>query len=136
MGNLVNQTDLNLLFDLDQVFFTIHAKYGSPPDWRRPEGFVSLSRIILEQQLSLESARAHFQKLNNYLTSFTPAELLKLTDQEMRNCQISRQKTRYLRELSSAVINKTIDLTIQHTIYRREGYVHPHLTSQVVRGPA
>ena len=41
---------------------------------------------------------------------FTPSNILKLTDEEMRTCQISRQKTKYLRALSTAIISGDIDL--------------------------
>jgi DNA-3-methyladenine glycosylase II len=105
-GKIVNRTDIKKLTSSHKIFSFIKDKYGIPPNWQRPEGFVSLSRIILEQQVSLASAEAHFIKLNNYLPEFSPAEILKLTDEEMRACQISRQKTKYLRELSLAVLNK------------------------------
>jgi DNA-3-methyladenine glycosylase II len=110
MNSIVNNNDLNQLLLLDEVFGKIHSLYGPPPDWQRPEGFISLSRIILEQQVSLQSAHAHFIKLNSYIPEFTPAEILKLSDIEMRNCQISKQKATYLRELSSAVLSGSIHL--------------------------
>jgi DNA-3-methyladenine glycosylase II len=110
MRNIVNQKDVGKLLLADAVFKKIHALYGLPPNWKRPQGFISLSKIILEQQVSLQSANAHFIKLNNYLPKFAPEEILKLSDEEMRNCQISRQKARYLRELSLAIIEKKIDL--------------------------
>lgn len=110
MNHIVNQIEINRLVKLDRVFADIHALYGPPPDWQRPEGFISLSRIILEQQVSLQSANAHFNKLNAYLPEFTPSEILKLSDIEMLNCQVSKQKSRYLRELSSAIISRKIDL--------------------------
>ncbi len=80
----------------------------SPPNWQRPQGFVSLSRIILEQQVSLASAEAHFNKLSGYIKEFSPREILKLSDEEMRACQISRQKAEYLCELSIAISNKDL----------------------------
>ncbi len=107
---IVNQKDKKQLFVIDSLFAEIADKYGQPPNWTRPQGFISLSRIILEQQISLTSANAHFLKLNKYLEEFTPACILKLTDGEMRFCQISRQKATYLRALSNAIINKNIDL--------------------------
>ena len=110
MNNIVNQSDINQLIKLDEVFKKIHSLYGSPPDWQRPEGFISLSRIILEQQVSLQSANAHFIKLNSYLPEFTPAEILKLSDEEMRNCQISKQKSTYLRGLSTAILTHNLNL--------------------------
>jgi len=108
--SIVNQTDSDRLFKLDPLFSRIHDQYGSPPNWTRPPGFISLSRIILEQQVSLASANAHFLKLNSFLKEFTPAEILKLTDEEMRACQISRQKATYLRDLSEAILNGTLNL--------------------------
>ena len=106
---IVNSQDIKKLVTSHKLFLFIKDKYGIPPNWQRPEGFVSLCKIILEQQVSLSSAEAHFKKLNGYLSEFSPSEILKLTDEEMRACQISRQKAKYLRALSQAVINNEID---------------------------
>jgi DNA-3-methyladenine glycosylase II len=110
MNNIVNQNDINLLLKKDTVIIRIHTKYGSPPNWQRPEGFVSLAKIILEQQVSLQSANAHFKKLNSFIGEFTPQEILKLSDVEMRDCQVSKQKSTYLRELASAILSGKINL--------------------------
>lgn len=106
---IVNSQDIKKLTSSHKLFLFIKDKYGIPPNWQRQEGFVSLCKIILEQQVSLSSAEAHFKKLNGYLSEFSPSEILKLTDEEMRACQISRQKAKYLRALSQAVINNEID---------------------------
>jgi len=108
-SRIVNKPDIQRLTTAHKLFSKIKAKYGIPPNWQRPEGFISLARIILEQQVSLASAEAHFIKLNNYLPEFSPSEILKLTDEEMRACQISRQKSKYLRALSQAVLNNELD---------------------------
>lgn len=110
MADIVNQKDIKRLIKIDRIFELINDRYGNPPNWKRPQGFISLSRIILEQQVSLASANAHFIKLSSYLNDFTPSEILRLTDVEMRNCQISRQKAKYLQALSGAIINGSIDL--------------------------
>lgn len=110
MNDIVNQKDIDKLIIIDDIFAFIDNKYGSPSNWTRPQGFISLSKIILEQQVSLASANAHFLKLNQYLPGFTPTNILNLTDEEMRNCYISRQKSKYLRALSSAIIKKHIKL--------------------------
>ena len=108
--NIVNPKHIKQLTNAHNIFALINEKYGTPPNWSRPQGFISLSKIILEQQVSLASANAHFLKLNSYLVEFTPSNILKLTDEEMRNCQISRQKTKYLRALSTAIISGDVDL--------------------------
>lgn len=115
MGSIVNTHDTEHLLKLDALFGQIYNMYGAPPDWKRPAGFVSLVHIILEQQVSLQSAKAHFDKLNAFLPEFTPDAIQTLTDLEMRQCQVSRQKTIYLRELSSAILSGKINLqNLQH----------------------
>lgn len=113
---IVNNKDINYLIKRDKIFAAVYKQYGQPPDWSREPGFVSLSKIILEQQVSLASAKAHFQKLNTYLDEFSPSNILKLTDEEMRTCQISRQKAKYLRALSLAIVNGEIDLPKLHRL--------------------
>ena len=105
---IVNSRDIKNLTASHKIFYKINEQYGIPPNWQRPQGFVSLSKIILEQQVSLASAEAHFNRLNSYLKDFSPTEILKLSYEEMRTCQISWQKAKYLRELSLAVINKDL----------------------------
>ena len=127
MASIVNEADINKLLEQDNLFSIIYTLNGSPPNWKRPKGFISLSKIILEQQVSLASANAHFLKLNNYLAEFTPSNMLKLTDEEMRNFQISRQKTKYLRALSLAI--KEGDLNIERLETLEETEIRKQLTS-------
>jgi DNA-3-methyladenine glycosylase II len=124
---IVNQKDIRQLTKMDAIFASISEKYGHPPDWTRPQGFISLSKIILEQQVSLASANAHFLKLNNYLKGFTPSNILRLTDEEMRFCQISRQKAIYLRSLSASVLNG--DISLEGLVSHGETEVREQLTN-------
>ncbi len=71
---------------------------------------MTLARIIPEQQVSLQSANAHFNKLVSYLPEIFPTEILIISDVEMRNCQVSRQKPTYLRELSAAILTGKINM--------------------------
>lgn len=122
MPDIVNKKHVGHLTSVHPLFSSIHTQYGHPPNWTRPQGFISLSKIILEQQVSLASANAHFIKLNTYIKEFTPSNILKLTDEEMRTCQVSRQKAKYLRGLSTAILNRDINL---------EGL--PQLTEEEIR---
>ena len=54
----------------------VYNTYGVPPLWDRPTGFGTLLNIILEQQVSLASAKACFDKLAVHLGDVTPANLL------------------------------------------------------------
>jgi DNA-3-methyladenine glycosylase II len=127
MIKIVNKPDIKALTTSHKLFSKIKDIYGVPPNWQRPEGFVSLSKIILEQQVSLASAEAHFLKLKNYIPKFAPAEILKLSNEEMRTCQISRQKAKYLRALSQAVIDK--DLEFNKLGKLRPGEIREKLTN-------
>ena len=105
---IVNPQDIAKLLASDPSIARIHSEYGAPPNWERPQGFESLSLIILEQQVSLASAQAHYQKLKQYIAEFTPHNILLLSDEEMRNCFISHQKSSYLRALAQAIVNREL----------------------------
>ena len=87
----------------------VHEKYGPPPLWDRPDGFQTLLQIILEQQVSLASAKACFDKLCRRVGDVTPSSLLKSTDAQLRKDGFSRQKAAYARHLAEAVLEKRID---------------------------
>lgn len=85
-------------------------KHGHPPLWHREPGFPTLLHIILEQQVSLASAKAAFEKLRQRLGEVTPNAFLTLSDEELKACFFSRQKTRYGRALAEAVASGQLDL--------------------------
>jgi DNA-3-methyladenine glycosylase II len=90
------------------VFHTILQQYGYPPFWSRTASFATLIHIVLEQQVSLASAKAAFLKLQEKIGTVTPEKLLLLTDEEMKACYFSRQKTVYARELAHHVLEKQL----------------------------
>lgn len=98
------------LAEKDTSLKAIIAQYGYPPMWNRPNTFESLIHIILEQQVSLASALAALNKLKERLTRLSPKSLLTLSDEELKACYFSRQKTIYARELAQAIQNKKISL--------------------------
>ena len=85
-------------------------RFGPPPLWGRPQGYSTLVKIILEQQVSLSSAQAAFDRLRLTLDPITPAGFLQLTDAELLAVGFSRQKARYVRALSAAVVEGALDL--------------------------
>ncbi len=94
----------------DADLAAIIKTYGYPPFWSRPNTFETLVHIILEQQVSLASALSALNKLKERLQELTPVHLLLLTDEEMRACYVSRQKTGYLRYLAEALVSGQLDL--------------------------
>lgn len=87
----------------------VFEKYGSPPLWDRSAGFETLLQIILEQQVSLASAKACFDKLSRRLGDVTPESVLKSSDAELKADGFSRQKTSYAKHLAEAVLENRID---------------------------
>jgi len=92
-------------------------KYGVPPLWVRDPGFPTLVYIILEQQVSLASARALYQKLEKTVRPFTPEKFLQLTEVQMRQLGFSRQKSHYTRLLADAINQKQFDLDALHELH-------------------
>jgi len=83
---------------------------GVPPMWGRRPGFSCLIHMILEQQVSLASARACFDKLRAMTGRLTPRSFLALTDAQLKRAGFSRQKMEYCRGLAEAVHSRRLDL--------------------------
>jgi DNA-3-methyladenine glycosylase II len=105
------------LSSVDQDFARIAAQLGHPPLWARQPGFPTLVNIILEQQVSLASARAAFIKLQARTLAatlgtpgVTPETFLTLDDGELKKIGFSRQKTAYCRKLALSLLTNEIDL--------------------------
>src|SRR6266545_388271 len=78
----------------------ILESYGSPPLWARPPGFATLVRIILEQQVSLASARAAFLRLQAGAGRMAAGRLARLSPARIMKFGITRQKARFIHELA------------------------------------
>ena len=104
------QEAIQYLTEKDAIFKSIIEKYGLPILPRRPQGFETLVLLILEQQVSIDSAKATFLKLKAERPTFNPESLLSFSDVAFRNIGVSRQKTSYIKALSHSIINNHIDL--------------------------
>ena len=85
------------------------ALHGVPPLWAREPGFPTLILIILEQQVSLASARAAFNRLTDACGTVTPAALLQFDDATLKQIGFSRQKAGYARGLAQRILDGTFD---------------------------
>jgi DNA-3-methyladenine glycosylase II len=112
--NLLNESTLiqgvDYLSAIDPDLERIALHLGTPPLWARQPGFPTLVWIILEQQVSLASARAAFNKLQGAIERITPQDFLKLNDVELKQIGFSRQKAAYCRGLALAIQNNELDL--------------------------
>ncbi len=101
---------VRLLARRDPDLRGVVKKFGPPPMWARESGFSTLLHIILEQQVSLASARAAHTKLLEIASPLTPALFLELDDATLKAAGFSRQKTLYGRELARSIVEGLLDL--------------------------
>jgi DNA-3-methyladenine glycosylase II len=98
----------NKLSKQDSHLKAIIKQHGYPPMWTRTQGFETLILTILEQQVSLAAAYAAFKKLKSTIGAVTPAKILSMSNEELRECYFTRQKQGYAKELAAAFANKTL----------------------------
>ncbi|HKS07987.1 MAG TPA: hypothetical protein VJS13_00445 [Pyrinomonadaceae bacterium] len=94
----------------DRLLANIHARYGDPPLWQRAAGFRTLVHIILEQQVSLSSARSMLVRLETNIQPFTPERFLEFGDIGLRALGVTRQKSSYLLDLSESLVGGRLKL--------------------------
>lgn len=95
----------------DRDLAGVVARFGAPPLWARAPGFETLIQIVLEQQVSLASARAAYERLVALIGPPTPARFLGLDDATLKGVGFSRQKAGYVRLLAQALASGELDLT-------------------------
>lgn len=98
------------LASTDDDLAMIIGTHRYPPMWTRPNTFETLVHIILEQQVSLASALAALNKLRERVKEITPETFLTLTDEELKACYFSRQKTVYTKGLATELSEGRLDL--------------------------
>lgn len=98
------------LLKQDAVFEKISQQFGFPIQPKRPQGFQTLVLLILEQQVSVDSAKATFNKLKTAILDFIPEKVVVFSDEDFRACGVSRQKTKYIKGLAETILSKQLDL--------------------------
>lgn len=100
----------------DPDLAAIAERFGPPPLWDRPAGFATLVHMILEQQVSLQSAGAAFARLSAEVSPLTPAGFLALDDAQLLAIGFSRQKAAYARGLAAALESGELELDSLHAL--------------------
>lgn len=84
--------------------------------WARPPSFATLVRIILEQQVSLASARAVFKRLTRIVTPFSAHRFRRITPARLQRAGMTRQKRAYCYHLAEALVRKRLCLIRLHRL--------------------
>ena len=103
------QEAISFQVEKEPVFKNLQQQYGSFYIPSRPSGFVTLCKLILEQQVSIDSAKACFLKIETILGKVSPETITQCSDEDLKSCGVSRQKISYLKILSKAV-SEELDL--------------------------
>ncbi len=93
------------LAERDRHLRSIYERFGPPPMWGRRPGFPTLLRIVVEQQVSLVSARAMFERLKTNIDPFTPETFIERGELYLRSLGMTRQKAHYAIQVSQAFVN-------------------------------
>ena len=101
---------LRYLTNRDPSLARILDDFGPPPLWTREQGFHTLIHIILEQQVSLSSARATYDRLLAVAAPLTPERFLQLDNAQLTCAGFSRQKTSYCRNLANSIVEGKLDI--------------------------
>ena len=93
----------------DRYLASIYKVHGPPPMWARRPGFPTLLRIVLEQQVSLVSARAMFERLKSNIEPFTAERFTEFGEPSLRSLGVTRQKAHYCVQVAHAFTNGHLD---------------------------
>ncbi len=104
------QKAVGFLVEREPVFQQIIDQYGLPLIPSRPQGFATLVLLILEQQVSIDSAKATYLKLQSLVSEISPQNLAFLDDESFRNVGVSRQKTSYIKGLAQMILDQTFSV--------------------------
>jgi DNA-3-methyladenine glycosylase II len=99
------------LANRDKLLARILKSHGPPPLWKRPQGFSTLVRIILEQQVSLASAASIYGRLSNAIDPFLPGRFIEAGEIQFRSLGVTRQKASYLLRLAEQIEGRHLSLT-------------------------
>ena len=100
---------VELLVAEDDDLARIVDRCGIPGFWARPRGFRTLTILILEQQVSLESAAAVFRRLQELAGEVSAERVGSMSVEELNRIGVTRQKSRYILDLAHRVTDGSLD---------------------------
>lgn len=124
MKKIRNEAEFKILCDwcmeIEPKLEAVIKEFDYPPFWHRQADFATLILTILEQQVSLASAKAAYNKLVEKIKVISPENLLVLSDEELRACYFSRQKIKYTRILATEIVEGRLNLEILNKLNESE----------------
>lgn len=85
-------------------------EFGPPPLWQRTQSLETLVHVILEQKVSLASAKAVMLRVKELTPSFSPGDFLGIPESALRDAGVSERKVSYCRSIAAAMDSGELDL--------------------------
>lgn len=95
---------------MEPAFGRIVQTHGEPPLWVRAPGFATLTKLILEQQVSLASAAAVYRRLRGEIGAVTPRGVVDSGADTLRAVGFTRQKAGYTVDLAESIVSRRLRL--------------------------
>ena len=96
------QDAITYLSAKDQILAKLIYQYRDETLVNLGNPFQTLIRAIIGQQISVKAAETIWQRLKQNLTTISPANFLLLSEQELKECGLSRQKISYITNIANA----------------------------------
>ena len=104
------QLALQQLGKRDPMIKALTRQFGTPPLWQRPQSFATLVHIVLEQKVSLASAKAVMQRVHHLCPDFSAQQFLTVSAHDLRTAGISERKVSYCYSMAEALVSGELNL--------------------------
>jgi DNA-3-methyladenine glycosylase II len=85
----------------DRVLRRLVPKFQGAAIETRGDPFVTLARSVVGQQISVKAAQSVWTRFSGLMKTVKPAQVLKLSTEEMRGAGLSARKVEYLQDLAT-----------------------------------
>lgn len=100
------QEAVSFLHQQDEIISQLITAYPHHPlNNTHNNPFETLIKAVIGQQISVKAATAVYNRLSTQLTTISPHHFLNLSESQLRQCGLSRQKINYLQNIAFAFIN-------------------------------
>ena len=124
----------------DKIMHLLITKYKSPSETvltSRKDVFYSLCKSIIGQQISVAAANSVFFRFKKICKNKINAKTIsKLSNIQLKNCGLSRQKVRGIKNLAKQILNKSFNPRLISNMSNEEAIIYLSQLKQIGRWSA
>lgn len=94
----------------DSLMNSLVEEFGPPPLWQRTQSLETLIHVVLEQKVSLASAKAVMLRVKKLAPTLSAMEFLAVPESALRDAGVSERKVSYCRSIAEALLTGELDL--------------------------